>query len=575
MSGEETRGASTPAPEPTPTPVPPPVPAPVPTGGTTASNGRLARHSAVMAAGSLVSRVLGVVRASMIMAVFGRALAGDAWAVANTLPNTVYLLLAGGVLNAVLVPQITKAEKDPDGGKDFVDRLLTLAIVALLVVTIVCFAAAPLLVNLFSSDVWGNELFSLSVAFAYICMPAIFFYGIYTILGQVLNARERFGWFMWSPVLCNIVWIFGLGWFLVHYGAQQNTRAAAFTPGMIWLLAGSLVLGVAAQALVLLVPLYRSGFRFTPRFGWRGVGLGSAGRVAMWTFAALVVAQIGLIVQSRVLTSADHGDTGKLPYDQAFLLFMTPHGLITVSLVTALFTTMSKAASAKDLPALRGGVVQGLTLTGIATVPITIGTLVLGPYLTRIVFPANTLQTSDAIGYVMMAMMLGLPAFGYYYVMQRAFFAQEDAKTPFFLQLVNTGFAAAVAIGCMWVPSEFRAVGVALGQALSNVVAALVAVGWLGRRLDGLPIAGVVRTTVRVFVASLPAALVALGVVWVAELMSSGRLAALITLLVGGILFVLLYVAAARRMRVRELDSVLEPLSRRLRGGRGRARPSA
>lgn len=544
-------------------------------GGTTTSNSRLARHSAVMAGGSLVSRLLGVVRSSMIMAVFGRSLAGDAWAVANTLPNTVYLLLAGGVLNAVLVPQITKAEKNPDGGKDFVDRLLTLAIVGLLLVTAVCLAGAPLLVRLFSSDTWPEQQFALSVAFAYICMPAIFFYGIYTILGQVLNARERFGWFMWSPVLCNIVWIAGLGWFMSQYGRGVGAPTA-YTPEMIWLLAGSLVLGVAAQALVLLVPLYRGGFRYTPRFGWRGVGLGSAGRVAVWTFAALVVAQLGLVVQSRVLTSVEHGDTGKLPYDQAFLLFMTPHGLITVSLVTALFTTMSRAASVKDLGSLRGSVVQGLTLTGIATVPIMIGTLVLGPYLTRIVFPGNTVQTTDAIGYVMMAMMLGLPAYGAFYVMQRAFFAMEDAKTPFFLQLVNTGVAAAIAIGCLWVPSEFRAVGVALGQAVSNLAAALFAVLWLSRRLQGLPMAGVIRTTVRVTVASLPAALVAVALVWLSETFTAhGRVVALIALAVGGTLFVLLYIAAARRMRVREIDSVLQPMLRRVRGARGRKHPAA
>lgn len=170
------------------------------------------------------------------------------------------------MLNAVLVPQITKAEKNPDGGKDFVDRLLTLAIVGLLVVTLVCLAGAPLLVRVFSSDTWPEQQFALSVAFAYICMPAIFFYGIYTILGQVLNARERFGWFMWSPVLCNVVWIVGLGWFMQQHGRGVGSPGA-YTAEMIWLLAGSLVLGVAAQALVLLVPLYRGGFRYTPGSG--------------------------------------------------------------------------------------------------------------------------------------------------------------------------------------------------------------------------------------------------------------------------------------------------------------------
>lgn len=544
---------------------------------TTTTTGRLARNTAVMAGGSLVSRVLGVVRASMIMAVFGRSLAGDAWAVANTLPNTIYLLLAGGVLNAVLVPQITKARRNADGGQDFVDRLLTLALAGLLLVTVICVPAAPALVDLLSSERWGESQFRLSVQFALITLPAVFFYGLYTILGQVLSARERFGAFMWAPVLSNVVWIIGLGWFLSAYGTGVGSPSA-YTPQMVWLLAGSLTLGVALQALVLLVPLWRSGFRYRPRWGFRGVGLGSASRVATWTFAALVVSQVGIVVQSRVLTSVAAGDTGKLSYDNAFLLFMTPHGLITVSIVTALFTTMSKAAAAGDLDAVTRGVRQGLTVTGIATVPVTVGALALGTALTAIVFVGNTRQTTDAIGYVVMGMMLGLPAFAVYYVVQRAFFAFEDARTPFSLQLVNTGVAVAVALGCLFLPSEYRALGVALGQALSNVVAAALAVAWIRGRLgehSELDLPGVVRTYVRVLIASVPAAVVAYGVFLGAQALLPPRVAALTAVLVGGLLFVALYVVTARKMRVRELDDLLEPVWRRLRGARSSTGGSA
>lgn len=536
----------------------------------TSSTNRLARHSAVMAAGSFVSRILGVVRASMIMAVFGRTLASDSWAVANTLPNTIYLLLAGGVLNAVLVPQITKAEKThADGGRDYIDRLITLALLGMAVVTAVCIPLAPVLVWIMASQNWTDAQFALSVQFALICLPAIFFYGLYTILGQVLNAREKFGSFMWAPVLCNIVWILGLGYFLATYGTQaSNPDPGSYTPEMVWLLGGSLTLGVACQALVLLIPLWRSGFRYRPRWGFRGVGLGSASRVATWTFAALAVSQIGIVVQSRVLTSGDAGDTGKLPYDNAFLLFMTPHGLITVSIVTALFTTMSKAASAGDIQGVRDGVRQGLSLTGIATVPVMVGCLVLGTALTGVVFPGNTRETSDAIGYVMMGMMLGLPAFAVYYVGQRAFFAFEDARTPFKLQVINTAVAAAVALGCLAISSEYRALGVALGQALSNIVGAIVAVVWLRGRLDGLELRATVRTYVRVLVATVVPAAVAYGVFVASQLLLPGRTALVVALVVGGPLFLLLYVAAARRMRVTEIDELLEPVTRRLRGAR-------
>ena len=539
----------------------------------TSGAGGLARASALMASGSFVSRILGVVRASMIMAVFGMSLAGDAWSVANMLPNTIYTLLAGGVLNAVLVPQITKAQNQPDGGREYVDKLLTLSILVLAAITAVCIPLTPLLVKLMTSDKFTDEAFALSVAFSYIVMPAIFFYGLYALLGQVLNAKEKFGWFMWSPVLCNIVWIAGLAWFMNEYGRGLGDPTS-FDERMVLILAGSLTLGVGLQALVLIVPLATSGFRYRPRFGFRGVGLRAVGRVAGWTFAALVIAQLGLIVQSRVLTSVTGGYPGKIPYDQAFLLFMTPHGLITVSLVTALFTSMSKAAASKDPTAVKTDFRRGSNLIGVATIPITLGTLALGTALTGAIFAGNSRPATDAIGYLTMAMMVGLPAYGIYYLVTRAFLAHEDAKTPFLMQLVNTGIGVGLTLAALMLDDEWRALAVASSQALANVVSAIIAVAWLRRRLGDLGLAKTVRTWVRVTVASLPAAVVAWGVFIACQELIGGRVAMLVALAVGGPVFVAMYVAACRRMRVDEIRSLLDVVTTRF-GKRRVAAPTA
>ena len=161
------------------------------------SGGNLARSTAGMAAGTVASRVLGMVRATMQLAVVGTLLGGDAWDVANTLPNIIYLLLAGGVLNAVLVPQITRAASHADGGREYVNRLLTIAIAGIFVVAVVFTLCAGLLVRLYSTPAWTPDVRALSTAFALICLPQIFFYGLYTLLGQVLNARNHFAAAMW------------------------------------------------------------------------------------------------------------------------------------------------------------------------------------------------------------------------------------------------------------------------------------------------------------------------------------------------------------------------------------------
>lgn len=528
----------------------------------TSGAGGLARASALMASGSFVSRILGVVRASMIMAVFGMSIAGDAWDVANMLPNTIYTLLAGGVLNAVLVPQITKAQNNPDGGREYVDKLITLSILVLAGITAVCIPLTPWLVRIMTSGEFSDDAYQLSVAFSYIVMPAIFFYGLYAILGQVLNAREKFGWFMWSPVLCNIVWIAGLLWFMNAYGRGFG-NPTAFDERMVLVLGGSLTLGVAVQALVLILPLMTAGFRYRPSFGFRGVGLRAVGKIAGWTFAALVLAQLGLVVQSRILTSVTPGYPGKIPYSQGFLLFMTPHGLVTVSLVTALFTSMSKAAAAKDTDAVKTDFRRGAALIGVATIPILLGTLALGTALTGVIFIGNSRPATDAIGYLMMAMMVGLPAYGIYYLVSRAFLAHEDARTPFFMQFINTGIGVGLTLLAMTFTSEWRALGVAGGQAVANLVSAVVAVVWLRRRLGGIGLQRTVRTWVRVTVASLPAAVVAWGVFIACQELIGGRVAMLVALVVGGPVFVAMYVAACRRMRVDEIRSLLDVLATR------------
>ena len=535
-----------------------------------AQDAGLARSTAGMAAGTVASRVLGMVRAGMQAAVVGLVLAGDAWDVANTLPNIIYLLLAGGVLNAVLVPQITRAASHADGGREYVDRLLTLAITGIAVVTVLFTVAAGLLVGLYGTPKWTPDVRTLSTAFALICMPQIFFYGLYTLLGQVLNARNHFAAYMWAPVAANIVAIGGMAYFLLNYPRQAD--AADWTSPMIWVLAGSATAGVAAQALVLIVPLWRSGFRFRPRWGFRGVGLRTASTVALWTFTALGVSTLGFIVTSQVLTYAGQAGKlavlevpGKIAYSNAFLIFMLPHSLVTVSMVTALFTRMSRAAHAKDLGEVRADVRRGMRLTAVATVPATVGALVLGFAATATLFPANSDTGTRGIAVVMMAMMLGLVPFGVLYLLQRVFYAFEDAKTPFKLQIVVTVVATIANLASLLLPLRWIAVGVGAGQALSNLAGMAVGLVLVRRRLGGLPLRDVGRSYVRLGVASAVAAAAAYVVLLGLGQIVPGKLYSPVALAAGGLVFAGIYIVVARRLRVREIDDLVGPVLERAR----------
>ncbi|MEO7448350.1 MAG: lipid II flippase MurJ, partial [Humibacillus sp.] len=253
----------------------------------------VARSSLTMFGGSMASRVLGVVRNGLITWIIGVQFAGDAFSIANTLPNVLYVLAAGGILNAVLIPSLARAMQLEDGGQEFTDRVITLALAGMALITVAVMAGAGGFVWLLAADS-SPDFKSLAVAFSLICLPQIFFYGLFALLGQILNARGRFGAFAWAPFVANVVAVAGLVLFVVLFpqqgfidgaGAPRPREPGDWTSPMIWLFAGSATLSVVVQALWLIPALRRTGFRYRPRWGFRGVGLGGVSRLALWAFA--------------------------------------------------------------------------------------------------------------------------------------------------------------------------------------------------------------------------------------------------------------------------------------------------
>jgi putative peptidoglycan lipid II flippase len=539
------------------------------------------RSSAVMAAGTAVSRLLGFLRAAILVAavapgvspsrVFGTPSA-DAFSVANTVPNALYILLAGGILNAILVPQITRAARMADGGQEYIDRLLTMAIVVLFAVTVVVTAAAPVLIRVYSSDKWTPEQTGLATAFALWCLPQVFWYGLYTMLGQILNARGSFGPFMWAPVVNNIVGIAGLVVFITIKGAGQQPLDS-WTPGTVALLSGTATLGVLVQALILIPAMRRAGVGFHMRWGLRGFGLRTAGRVAGWTFAAVLAQQLGFIIISRVTTAAGQqmtaagsdNSTGKVIYDTAFLLFMLPHSLVAVSLVTALFTRMSVSAADHRIADVTQDLSLGLRLCGLATV-LSAGTvLALGPDLTRTLFAGNDLATTNSMAYVAMAMLVGLVPFSAQYLFQRVFYAFEDARTPFLVQVpIVLIWSAGNLLSLAFLPTEWIVVGVGISMTIANLFGASLSAFLLHRRLGSLDGRRVGTTHLKYSVAAAIGGTAAIAISRVLHLvLGDGRVTSLLASALGGSAILVIYWLALKRMHVTEVDEVLAPLLRR------------
>ena len=351
------------------------------TAGEAAENRSILSSSAVMAAGTVVSRMSGFIRSALLAAALGAYLHADLFNIANTIPNMVYILLAGGIFNAVLVPQLVRAMKnDADGGEAYTNRIITLAGLFLAGVTAVLVLTAPWLMRVFlSPDYFTPELAEQResiIDFARYCLPQVFFYGMFVLVGQVRNARGRFGPMMWAPIANNVVSIAVLVVYLVVFGPAPPDDTSAYTTGQEQLLGLGSTLGIVLQLLVLLPYLKAAGFRFRPRFDFRGTGLGHTLRLGLWTVLFVVVNQIAYTVVVRLasdgaasgLGGEDPG-TGYTIYSQTFLLVMVPHAIATVSLATAVLPRLSAYAADHDLAGVARGVSSTLRTTLTLIIP--------------------------------------------------------------------------------------------------------------------------------------------------------------------------------------------------------------
>ena len=551
------------------------------------------RSSAVMAVGTLLSRATGYLRSILLVAAVGLTLHADLFTVANTIPNALYILVAGGLLNAVLVPQLVRAMRsDEDGGEAYANRVLTLVGLVLIVISALAVLLAPWILRLYAppdlyTPAFAGQRASLE-AFARLCLPQIFFYGIYVLLGQVLNARGRFGPMMFAPIANNVIACATLVAYLIVYGTTSG--GAAYSTGEQLLLGLGSTLGIAVQAALLVVPLRRSGFRFSPRLDFRDSGLGHTARLATWTLLFVVVNQLAYLVVTRLAvdySTQTAGDAaragGATVYQSAFLVVMVPHALVTVSLATAALPRLSGLAAADRLGELRDDLVRTMrvALAGVGLAGVVLFAEAVP--LARAMFGWGAGSTDTApIGYTLMIFVPGLIAFTVHYLALRGFYALEDTKTPFRVQCVLAATNVAVALAIFAIAGSASALALALAYTLANITGALVSTHLLARRLGGLQRLELSFFLGRVAGAAVPSGLIALAGTFAvgAAIPRTSRLADLIAVAFGSGLAVLSYTTFARIIGLREVTRIVHMATARVMrarraGGEERARRPA
>lgn len=551
---------------------------------------RILSSSALMAAGTIVSRLSGFVRSMLLAAALGAYLHADLFNIANTIPNMLYILLAGGIFNAVLVPQLVRTMKnDADGGEAYTNRIITLAGLFLATVTVLLVVAAPWLMRLFLSDAFFTPELAAQresvVDFARYCLPQVFFYGMFVLVGQVLIARGRFGPMMWAPIANNVISVIVLVTYLLVFGPAQGDAElyGGYSTNQELVLGLGSTLGIVIQFLVLLPYLKAAGFTFRPRFDFRGTGLGHTLRLGVWTVLFVVVNQVAYTIVVRLASDGSaSGLTGGAPgtgytiYSQAFLLVMVPHAIATVSLATAALPRLSAHAADHDLEGVANGVSSTLRTALSLIIPFALLLPVIAYDLANVAY--GWLAASEAFPDYVLPLSLfaiGLVCFTVHYLMLRGYYSLERTRTVFWVQCVVAlvNIALALALTRVLAP-EYTAAALVVAYSGAYAVGAALSYLLLRHLLGGLETPVLVRFLGRLLVAAGTATALTWALRYgVQQLwpLDDSKPQAVVMLLATTTVDVVLFLALARAMRIREVTSVMELFSSRLPGRRGRS----
>ena len=536
----------------------------------------LARSSMVMALGTLVSRSTGFLRTFVLLYALGTGALADAYNNSNALPQTVYYLMLGGVFTSVVVPLLVKAARnDPDRGEAYAERIFTLGVVALLTVTVIGTLLAGPLVDLYVGNLGSSPTavaeHQQMVLLAHFSMPQIFFFGMDSLLGAILNAKGRFGANMWTPVINNVVVIAIVGTYIATVGLHKTPLTVS--PFGVRLLGLGALLGILIQSIALFPVLRRAGFSMHLRWDFRRSEIREIRRMASWMLGYVGSQWAANLVVQRVANSAAaHGAPGDgySAYFNSWQLFQLPYAVVGISVISALLPRMSGHATDRRYSLVREDFSTGVRLASVIVVPAAVFLAALGTPLCEFLFAHGSTSPEKAryIGEVFGVFSLGLVPFMVTQLQLRVFYSFRENRAPAIIGMLMlvVGLIGDLVV-LMVLPASQVVIGLAAVYGLVTLTGATVAWPLQLRRVGSLDGRRISRSLVRMLLATLPGLVFAFATMAVVGLVfpAPSVLYGLVSTVVGGGGALLLYAICAKLLGIEEFHALVRSVAMRLR----------
>ncbi|SHE66887.1 murein biosynthesis integral membrane protein MurJ [Desulforamulus putei] len=455
----------------------------------------IARATLVIAVINLLSRILGFVREQVIAYMFGATGVTDAYVVAYNIPNAVFAIVIGA-LATVVVPVFSEyaAKGQKDEAWRLFNTVITMVVIIFSLITVAGIFAAPLLVKLTAPGL-STEVAGLATRLTVIMLPILVFYGLSTVFQGLLNANQVFGIPALSVSVTNITII-----------VAALTLGSAY--GIDGLAAGT-VLGFVLAALMQVPKLRQVGFRFKFNTDWRHPGVRKVLYLVMPVAIGTSLNQIYLIIDRILASGLAEGSISALNYANRIILM--PITFFVLAVGTAFYPTITALASQGQKQELADTVLRAIRMVILFSLPAGVGLMVLATPIIKLLFEHGqfTARATEMTAFALMMYAIGLVGQAANIILTRAFYAQQDTRTPVILMAVTV---VVNLIFSLLLIGPLKHGGLALANSIASLVNTAMLTWFLNKRIPGMLNAGVVKFLLQTSLATAAMAAAARGV---------------------------------------------------------------
>lgn len=513
----------------------------------------------MLGAGTLLSRLTGFIRVAVVVAVLGVHGLADAYNFANSVPNTVYDLLLGGVLSATMIPVfVDELRKDDAGqGDGGVAAVIGTVSVALVVLTVGLFAFAPLVVRfylLLSHNHYKGDVLAVGTSLLRLFAPQVFLLGAIVVSTAMLNARRRFAAAAFSSVANNLIAIVAL---VVTSVVARSVNIAAFRgeEGPLLILGLGTTLGYLVQLLLQVPAMRRAGLPLRPRWAPGHPAVRRVVGLSAWLLGVVVANQVSYNL--IVVVAQKDNYSAFTEYQTAYQFFQLPYALLAVSIASAIMPDLAERWSDYDTVAFLRRVILGLRSTFALLLPAAVGFAIVAQPAIALAVHHGLVDSSESheIGVTVAAFAFGLPGFSVFLPLVRGLQAMKDTRTMFFVYALENALTVLLMFPLY---DHFGVPGLAVAWSAPYTVASIATAAYLRRRVG--PLGGVFTGRI-LWRTTLATGVMAVVVEALGRVLPAGQGDALLVfrLFVEIGAGIAVYLGIARRLGVPELDVVVRP----------------